>query len=515
MDGERPEGKGVSSHYGKTAVRASLLHFMFGKALNAIVSLLTLVALARWIVPEVYGVYIAFLALQSTLLAVSNLGIETTAERFLPELRIRHADGELLGFVMAAMSARFGSLVLLALIAWFAGQSITTLIGLEQYLHVFKIWVLVTVLTGMLSFAVVLLEAMLHQRQAQRCMSIYVFTKLVLLFLAHQYLQLDLDTLVRIELIAVAIAALGGVWLLIRRFSAGGLHSGWQVILQNRQRMQRFAFFNYIAQIVFQFFNAEVMKLMVTRLLGALQSARYGFAYSLAETVQRYLPAVLLLRLIKPVFVSRYTKTGDFSQLNEMARIILKLNLLMLAPIIAFAAVYGGDLLSLISKGKYADAHWVLVGVLALLVPASHQLVLSLLAGTLEKNTMQLYAGIASSVAFPCALFLVPMLGPLGAVVASAVSGLIYNAFATVYLRRTGCDYQPDLRGAGVFLIAGVVLYGITLSLHSLLPGWTWDAAVLLFGLAVYLVIVRGLSAFSHEERELLNSILPKRVFVF
>jgi O-antigen/teichoic acid export membrane protein len=505
----------VSSLYGKEAVRASLLHFFFGKALNAVVSLLTLIALARWLAPDTYGVYIAFLALQASLLALSSLGIDATTERFMPELRTRHADSELLGFVMASISARLASLVVLALIAWFAAQPITALVGLEQHVDIFRLWVGVVVLSGMLAFSVVLLEAMLHQRQSQRCMSVYVVAKLLLLGLVYQYLQLDLRALVHIELIATGIAALVGCWLLIRRFSAAGLRSGWQVMVNNRQRMRRFAFFNYVAQVVFQLFSVEMMKLLVTRLLGVLQSARYGFAYSLAETVQRYLPAVLLLRLIKPVFVSRYTKTGDFAQLNEMARIILKLNLLLLAPMIAFAAVFGGDLLSLLSKGKYADAHWILVSVLGLLVLTSHQLVLSLLASTLEKNAMQLYAGIASTIAFPCALLLVPVIGPLGAVAASAVSGVVYNIFATVYLRRAGFDYRPDLRGVTVFLAAGAVLYGLALYLSGVLAGLAGLAIALLVGSLVYLAIVRMLSAFSHEERELLNSILPKRIFVF
>lgn len=503
------------SHYNKAALRTSLLHFMFGKALNAIVSLLTIIALARWMAPDAYGVYIAFLALQSVLLALSSLGIDATAERYLPELRTHHADGELLGFVMASMSARLASLFLLALLGWLAAEPITTLVGLGQYRDVFKIWVIVVVLTGLFSFSIVLLEAMLHQRLAQLCMGVYVVAKLVLLGLVHEYFQLHLNSLVQIELFATGIAALIGTCLLVRLFPAGGLRNGWRLILENRQRIERFAFFNYLAQIVFQLFNAELMKLVVTRLLGVLESARYGFAYSLVDTVQRYLPAVLLLRLIKPVFVSRYTKTGDFSQLNEMARIILKLNLLMLTPIIAFAAVFGGDLLSILSKGKYADAHWVLVGVLVLLVPASHQLVLSLLAGTIEKNSLQLYAGIASSIGLPCALFLVPAFGVLGAVAASAISALIYNVFATVYLRRSGFDYRPDLRGAGVFVVGGIILYGLTLGMNSIVTGWVGVAAALIFGSVVYLSVVRVMSVFSHDERQLLNSVLPKPVFIF
>jgi O-antigen/teichoic acid export membrane protein len=505
----------VTDHYGKAAVGASLVHFLFGKGLNAIVSLTTLVLLARWMLPESYGVYIGFLALQSSLLAISNLGIDTTTERYMPELRTRYADDQLLGFVSTALGARVLSLALLALIVWFAAAPITALVGVQEYLSEFRSWIFVVAATGALAFAVVVLEAMLHQRQAQICMSIYVVTKLLLLSLAYKFGELDLQVLVYIELAATGLAATLALWQMVHRFPSTGFRSGWQVVMANRQRMQRFAAFNYIAQILFQLFNAEVMKLLVTRLLGVLQAARYGFAQMLAETVQRYLPAVLLLRLIKPVFVSRYARNGDFAQLNAMARIILKLNLLVLVPVIAFAAVFGGQVLAALSDGKYGDAHWVFVGVLALLVPASHQLVLSLLAGTLEKNAMQLYAGMASTVAFPIALFLVPQWGPLGAVAASAVSALIYNTFATIYLQRSGYPYRQDMRAIVIFGLAGIILYIFAEIVSRLVGGWIGMGVTVAAGSVLFLGFVRLLSAFTHDERAMLNSVLPKRLFVF
>lgn len=505
----------MSGHYSKTAVRASLLHFIFGKALNAVVSLGTIVLMARWIAPADYGAYIAFAALQVTMLAASTLGIETTAERFLPELRIRHADRDLLGFVLSALVARVGTLLLMTVVCWLAAGPITALVGLQAHADAFRWWALVVLLAGMLAMASALQEAMLHQRQAQLCMTVYILARLLLLIGLHQFRPLDLATLVWIEMAANGVAALIAMFLLLRRFHGSDWRTGWQIVLQHRQRLQRFAFFNYSAQLIFQFFNAEVMKLLVTRSLGVLQAARYGFVYSLSDTVQRYLPAVLLLRMIKPVFVSRYTQSRDFGQLNQMARIILKLNLLLLAPIIALAAIYGGELLAMVSGGKYGDAHWVLFGVLCLLLPVSHQQVLSLLASTLERNAMQLYAGLASTVAFPCALVLLPRLGPYGAIAASAISGLIYNVFATSYLRRAGYDYRPDVRGAAVFLAGGLALCAVAALVRAFWPGWPGMLAAAALGGLAYLAVVRLLGAFQPEERAMLNSVLPKKVFVF
>lgn len=514
--GAKHKAKAVANHYGKSAVKTSLFHFLWGKALNAMVSLTTLVVLARWLSPADYGVYIAFLALQATLLAVSNLGIDTTAERFMPELRMRHSDSDLLGFVATVLFARIATLFLLVGTGWVFAENITALVGLSPQSELFKLWLCVVSLTGLLAFAVVLLEAMLHQRQAQISMSVYVVIKLLLLLLllaGWQVTEVNTHLVIQIELMATGAAAFMSVVLLLSHFSRVGLHSGWTIVKTHRHRLQRFALFNYVAQVVFQLFNAEAMKLLVTRLSGVLQSAVYGFTYSLADTVQRYLPAVLLLRLIKPVFVSQYVKTGDFGQLNAMARLILKLNLLVLTPGIALAAVYGSDILGWISGGKYAEGHWLFVGILSLLVLTSHQLVLSLLAGTLEKNTMQLYAGLVSTIAFPCALWLVPHWGPLGAVAASAIGGLTYNLFASYYLRRKGFAYQPDTHGIAIFLLAGVVMYAILIIINKLQNGALNFVAGIIIATFTYCLIIKSRDAFSNTERNLINSLLPRKIF--
>jgi O-antigen/teichoic acid export membrane protein len=503
----------VANPYGQSAVRASLLHFLLGKGFNAIVSLLILIALARWMAPEHYGAYIALLALQATLLALSGLGIDTTAERFLPELRTRHTDDQLLGFVVAALAARLLSLALLGFLALLFAQQITSLVGLAQHVEVFKIWIGTILLTGVFVFAVIMLEAMLHQRKAQVCMGIYVLVKLTLLVVAHQRLGVDLKAVVQIEFIATGLSAFLAVWVLVRGYSFSGLRSGWKLAGTQRQRMQRFALFNYSAQVIFQFFNADSMKLLITRLTGVTESARYGFAYSLSDTVQRYLPAVLLSRLIKPIFISRYSKSGDFTELNSMASLTLKLNLLVLIPAIVLAVTYGAEALDLLSKGKYGDAQWILVGALSLLVPGSHQLVLSLLASTLEKNSMQLYAGLVSAIAFPIALFLIPSMGALGAISASICSALLYNVFATLYLRRAGYPYRPDLRGFLAFLSAGVLTFLICQLAKVSFPGVSGVFIAVTAGSLTYLGIVKIMNIFSDKERNLLNSILPKPVF--
>ncbi|SDH36174.1 MULTISPECIES: lipopolysaccharide biosynthesis protein [unclassified Duganella] len=505
----------MAHHYSLSALKQSLLHFLVGKLLNGLIGLLTIMLLVRTVGPAEYGVYIAFAALQVSLLAASALGIETAAERFLPEFRSQHDDRELSGLVLLALGARAATLLLLVVAGWLVAPWLTAALGLADYVYLFRLWLLAIFCNGMLALSVALLEAMLHQRQAARCTTVYSGLRLLLLLSSMQAGTLDLAALVYVEIAAAGVAAITACTLLLRRFSGPGWRSGWEIALRHRQRMGRFAVFNYSAQLVFQLFNAQAMKLLVTRLLGLIQAGRYGFVYNLSDTVQRYLPAQLLLRLIKPVFVSRYLRTRDFSLLNDMARLILKLNLLLLTPGIALAAVYGDAVLGWLSDGRYGDAGWVLVGVLGLLVSSSHQQVLSLLAGTLERNAMQLCAGLASSLALPCAWFLLPLFGIYGAIVSSAIGGLIYNLIAIIYLRRAGYDYRPDGRGALIFMLAGAALCAVAGLMRLSWPGMTGGAMALLLGAPVYLLIVRGMGAFSDAERAMLNAVLPRKVFVF
>lgn len=505
----------MSMHYSKSAVRASLLHFIFGKALNAIVNLVTIILLARWIPALDYGAYVALTAMQVSMLAFSSVGIEITAERFLPEFRTRHADSELLGFILSALVGRFATLLLMCMLCWGAAGHITTLVGLQAYSEAFRNWTFVVFCAGMLAMAVVMLEAMLHQRESQLCMTTYILARLGLLLAVHTFSQFSLESLIWIEMAASALAALIAMVILLRRFAGSDWRAGWKIVLAHRTRLRRFALFNYSAQITYQFFNADVMKLLVTRVLGVLEAGRYGFVYSLSDTVQRYLPAVLLLRMIKPVFVSRYVQTGDFSLLNRMGGIVLKLNLLMLMPVIAGVAVCGDQLLALVSGGRFGDTQYLLFGVLCLLLPYSHSQVLSLLASTLERNEMQFYAALASTIAFPCALLLLPRLGPYGAIVASITSGVIYNTFATIYLRSAGFDYRPDFRSIMIFVMAGLVLYLVASALRLIFGGWPGLIVSLAIGAVAYLLVVRLFGAFNPEERSMLNSVLPKKVFIF
>ncbi len=66
-------------------------------------------------------------------------------------------------------------------------------------------------------------------------------------------------------------------------------------------------------------------------MLNAVAMASYGFAQSLYDYMKRYMPAQLLVGLIRPVVVARYCERKDFSVAAGMCERVLQINILLIA----------------------------------------------------------------------------------------------------------------------------------------------------------------------------------------
>lgn len=507
----------LGEHYTSKRFKTAVLHFLTGKFVSGLLGVATLVLVVRGLEVMEYGVYVTLIAAQLMLLGMSSFGIEAATERFIPELRVKHAPHELAFVILAGLLARLATLVLLVGILWGVIDWLITFAKLGEWREEMLSYVKVVFAAGMFQIFGAVLEALLLQKWAQVSLVINMGIRFFMIaWLFHQD-EINLAGVIRAEWFGflVGVAVCTSVILFYFRkelhwkkpinFNLGDL---WL-------RMRRFAFFNYFAQICMQAYGQEMMRLLVTRMLGVAETARYGFVVNIIDIVSRYLPAVLLLRLIRPIFISRYAANQDFLQLNAFAVLVLKLNLFILAPLIAYLVVFGGQIISLITGGKYVDAHWLLVGLAVLLMPVSHQWVISLTANTLERNELQFRGALISIVGLPVAFMSMDALGVYGALAGSFSSAVVYNTFAVWYLRKEGFPYQQDLLGMSRIFVAGLVAGGVGWLVAPLEVSWLAAGAVLGAIGVTYILCCVAIKPFSSDERKLLNSVSPLKIFVF
>ncbi|MBL8469178.1 lipopolysaccharide biosynthesis protein [Methyloversatilis discipulorum] len=508
-------------HYGRARLKRALLHFLTGRLLSGGLGIVSLVLIVRHLPAEQFGLYAAMLSLQVVFLAYSSFGIEPAMERYLPELRLRAGGAEVLRFVGTAIAIRLAFLLLAILSLRLVVPWIAQWLGITDVGRLLDAYVWVILAVALMNIAGVALEAMLEQKTAQISAVVYAGVRFALILSGILAGSLDIAAVVRLDLYG-ALAAFGlSVIALIRLglIDDGSVHpDGGRVPAGERTiwgRFRLFAIKNFLAQMIMQTYGPHALRLAVTSLAGLLETARLGFAMSMSELVQRYLPATLLMRMIRPVFVSRYVERRDFGQLNAFANLVLKLNVLVLAPLLGFVAACGNEASAIVSAGRYTDVGWILFGVVLLLFPTSHQIVVSILANTLEENDIQIKSALVGLSGVLIAWMLIPSYGAYGALIASIASAVAYNSTSALLLRQRGYAYRVDSKGLAR-------LFGAAAA--GAIPAWALARGVDgLFGLilagasllVVYVAVASRYRAFSADERDMINRLLPKPVFFF
>lgn len=504
-------------HYNRSRVQSALKRFLLGRAATGILGLAFFVLVVRTLEREEFGAYTALLALQAGVAVLATLGIEATLERFLPELRTMRDEGAVAQLILLGVVARSALLLLLACAAALTMDGWVPLLSLEPFRSTVPLALLWLVLFGLLSTCSAIHEALLNQGTAQLAQTLYssIKTGLFLLLPLGLVSGMGLHRVMVCEALATGLA-LAVALATLRREAVPGLgmpRQAWAMLPEVlRGRMLRFGLKNYAAQLLMLLYGADALRLVASSQAGLAQTGRFGAVHSLYEYVQRYLPAFMLMRLIRPVFVSRYTATKDFQALNAMASMVLKANLLVLTPLLVFFYGAGDLLLGALSKGRYTDAGALLVAYVALLVPLSNQWVVSVVANTTEQNDTQVKAALFAVPGIAIGAWFTTSHGVAALVVGAWCSALAYNAGAVLMLRRAGLPMRIDWRALALCGVCGVMSCAVLLMLAHYLPvdaGLRLALAAAIAGLSLLAVLLAGL--FTTDERQTIRSLLQRR----
>ena len=283
-------------------------------------------------------------------------------------------------------------------------------------------------------------------------------------------------------------------------------------------RMWRFALPTYGSQVVYLSTSTEMAKVLVSKLVGATVTAAFGFAAALAATLQRYLPSFLLAGWIRPLLISAHQKGQPNDAVVRLAVTVLKLNILMLAPIVTLVVVAGPEIVQLLAGGRLPESLPYLQFFLLLLVFQAARTVLSLLGMTFELGTASLRATLISTVGLAGGLLLYPSFGPWGLCAGLVVSELLWSLSMAASLAQREVRFVVPWLSTGklVTSVAGaaVVAEGL-LHLGGSAGSLMWTLVAGILAAAFCLVIAAMLKPFAQDERDLINRLLPVRLFVW
>jgi O-antigen/teichoic acid export membrane protein len=505
------------SPYSGAALSRSAGHFIVGKSISALLTLIILFWLVRLLSVEEYGAYVTFVAGMELTLVLTGFGLPWVAARYLPESRL-HASGNMLTHLVWQIIGRLslsllgGALLLAVIMPW-----LLTLLGLSQHTDVARVYLVVLLMDGLgRNTRDFILGPLLQQGVAQRSLAMRNFALLLLLSMAAAQGPVHLADVVLAEVAAAALGALLALRGLLRYLQAHRHlrgNDGWRP--PDWAEMWRIARHMYASHLVSLIYSANVLIFLIQRYLGVEATALFGFLYRLYIQTITYLPATLLFSVIRPKLIASYVGMGGMGELTRNANLAGKLSLFVLMPVLVFVGLAGNELLSLLSGGKFPQAGNYLAVLLIALIPFSQRQILETVAVASNMSQLCFLGGLLGTLALPLAYWLLKSgQGLWGPVAAVMIGELIFNTTLIAALARA-TTYRPDAIGLIKLMAAALAAFEVTRQTGLASHDWLDLFIMAALACGFFLLISYFIKPFQIEERDRMNRLLKRRVFVW
>lgn len=500
----------TSDPYSASRVSRGVAYLLGGKIVTSVAGVGTFLLLVRSLPIEQFAAYSVLFALVELVDAITGVGLTQVLSRYVPELLVGHRHKSLRGLLAVTLALRGIVLAVFLGLIYLVAPIVSPLIGLADWEWAVRAYLAVVLVRVAAATLFTVLESMLHQAIAQTGAALVTVMRFALLALAAGQGALDLQTVIAIELVTDLIGCtvmLFGMLRAVPSKVAGEPEVGdW--IRSNGVRMFEFGIKGYLQHMLIMPYGGATNRLLVGGALGSPEVALFGFAQSVADLMERYLPVKLLAGVIRPVLTARYARSGRFSDLRFTANLIFKTNatLVCLAAVVIYAG--GEDMVTFIAAGKYRDGGVELLLLMcALVFMYSLRLMLDHVSHAVERNGPLIWSNAVITSSVLLGIGLLPVLG-VYALPAANLFGLAVGIAVLVWrLRAAGFDYRYDVAGLVAMSVATTVGIGVGQCSRLLDLGWIGAIAA---AAVTFVCALLALKPFSHEERQLLVRLIRR-----
>jgi hypothetical protein len=458
----------MSTRFGKERVKRGMINFLTGKVVSALAGLMAMIFVVQGLSVSEFASYSILVALVEFFTAVTGVGLAHVVLRYVPELYATHRALSLRSVVLATMGLRTGVLLTALVIAYFLSIPLAHLINLDGALQAFEIFLIVVGFRSTAHFLSQILESTLHQGISQLAFSASAVGRCLGMFWLLRDGSVSLLEVISLEALCDAFAcsmlAIGISKTLMEVARDKNPHTEDQAWwLNHRQAVAKFAVHAYLQHLATLPFGGNINRLVGGSMFGDRVMASFGFALLLYEYFKRYLPTQLLIGLIRPIVVARFSISKNFNAAVNLCDQALQINLIFLLGAIAVLFVAGSDLLTLLSAGKYGNQSvWILIALLLLLGLETQRLVLELLTQTVEQYGLMIPCNLFLSLSIFLGMAGYSQIGAISFPIANALALILTNSWINRKMSKLGYRYCHAWRSTGIIfsMFIGAITVG-------------------------------------------------------
>ncbi len=499
------------NRYGGERLKAGLWHFGLGKIVSAISGFFAMVLIVRLLPISEFAHYSVLTSLVEIFTAFSALGLSHALLRYVPQLYANHYKIALKTFVLNAVFLRTGVLILIIGMATIWVEPFASMINMATFIQALKLYLMVVLLRTTAHFLSQVMESTLHQGIVQFSFSVAALLRLVGMLYLTQLDGAGLLEVIWVEILSDVVSLfilLVGVINLLRKknLSSNPPQDDKTWLKTNFQQIKHLAMTGYAQHIVGLPFGSNTNRLVGGYLFPSQTMANFGYAQLFYEYIKRYLPAQLLVGLIRPVVIARFSHGRNFAAAAKTCESVVFVNIAIIGAILTALIVGGEQILLLISAGKYGmDALWVLIALMFVLTFETHRLILEMLVQTVERYAILIPSNIILALSIVPAILFFPQLGAVGFPIMNAVTLLACNFLVKKKLASEGYFIASDLNSlyklSALTIIASII--GCLLEFNGLNWIFATILSVAIFTISVWVI-------FNKRIISLVNDLLGK-----
>jgi O-antigen/teichoic acid export membrane protein len=494
----------MSRAYSIAKLRRALLHFVGGRAVQAVARGALVLLVVRLLPTADYGAYMLIVGISEMLLQLCSLGILPVGQRFLPQLVESATRRDTYRFLATITSLQMLTLALVSgLFWWFWADVLPYMNFTAEQIERTRPAVLLFLLMPAFRFLVELLQALLEQGKAQIVASLVVLARITgIAVLLGAGAEINLERIVLLDSgVTLACLVLAAV-LLIRSMRQLEEPANPQPLPV--RDMARHVWHMSAVQLMGTAHTPGALRIVIANSLGIVETGLFAFLQSLQRLVGRYLPGELLRGLVRPMLISRSHANGGIDRrLEHGVGLLFKTNLIMVAGGAVAVLIAGDELVALASGGKFSGAGDALLLMVLVLAFTSQRMIVDMLMQILDLTRVLRVAAMLLPLTL-LAVWLCADYGLNAAIAASATGVAVANTFCLWRLRvRTG-RFGIDWWGTGSIvlttLLAGLFGHGV----RGLLGPWL---AVVAAG-ALFAGVLIAAKPFAAGELQIVGRVL-------
>lgn len=496
----------------QSQIRGNLFWISVKIVFSTFFGLLITTIIVRNLTVSEFGLYNLLFALLGYINLACSFGVNSTFQRYLPELYQKKDYYNLNRIVGRGVAIEFVTVIAgISLIAVFSGPlgRLLNAEGWIQYYRLFAPYYLLMLEGGLL---VIVLSSLFLQKYVTIA-ELSISTIRTFAITAALMLGYSLKGVICAE-----VAAAAAYTLLLAFFYFSKFRRAHPVDVKtasvSKRRLIRYGGFTFINDIGSSVLDEATDYLIISAYLGTAAVGLYAFAVRIVRMFFRFLPTNTFQGLLQPVFFLRYSESEDYGELNRMFNLLVKLNSFLCFPFCIGLYLLGDKLIIYLFDPKYIDALIPLWIVITFVTIDMCMTSVGLVLKAVEKVEILLQSKVFSLYNLVGDILVVPVFGIVGVALVTGSAVVFKDLYCYVFAKKyTGIAI--DWRGLRTILVNSLAM-GLAVALvRSKVTGLASLVGVVLAGALLYLLMSLWNKPFTRDESQAVNKVLPRPIFPF